>query len=93
MQPELRNAGHGTKLLTKANQQPRRKRTGYETATFGKTHAPRDGESTLDEIESARSEGLVELLVFPSKRSVPYYRRQGFEPDDGLHIDLEPYVV
>jgi hypothetical protein len=33
------------------------------------------------------------LLVFPSERSVPYYRRQGFEPDDGLHIDLEPYVV
>lgn len=62
MQPESRNAGHGTKLLTKA-------------------------------IEWARSEGLVELLVFPSERSVPYYMRQGFEPDDGLHIDLEPYVV
>ena len=63
MQPECRNAGHGTKLLEKA-------------------------------VEWARAEGIAELVVSPSERSVPYYMRQGFEPDLGaLHIDLEPYVA
>lgn len=61
MQPDSRNARHGTQLLAKA-------------------------------IDWARENGIGELMVFPSERSVPYYERQGFEPDDGLHLDLEPYV-
>jgi len=39
------------------------------------------GSAMLDQVlDWARGEGLGLLIVWPSERSVPYYRRAGFEP-------------
>jgi GNAT superfamily N-acetyltransferase len=68
--------------VTNVYMQPGSRNAGYGSKLLAKA------------IEWARAEGISELLVQPSERSMPYYMRQGFEPDgEAMHIDLEPYVV
>lgn len=40
-------------------------------------------------IDAAREEGLEMLLLWPSDRAVPFYRRLGFEPVDALELPLD----
>ncbi|HLY35376.1 MAG TPA: GNAT family N-acetyltransferase [Candidatus Limnocylindria bacterium] len=40
-------------------------------------------------IDAAQREGLEMLLLWPSDRAVPFYRRLGFEPVDALELPLD----
>ena len=47
------------------------------------------GRALLDAaVDHARERGLDGLMLWPSERSVPFYRRAGFEPEGWLWLDV-----